>query len=61
MSLRSIGQVSISVRDLDVAVDFHGGKLSLHMVGRFPPGLTFFEDPDGNTLAIMNERREMSP
>ena len=60
MSLQSIGQVSISVRDLDAAVDFYGGKLGLYMVGRFPPGLPFF-DCDGNTLAIMNERREMSP
>ena len=60
MSLQSIGQVSISVRDLDAAVDFYGGKLGLHRVGRFPPGMAFFEDPNGNTLAIMDERREMS-
>ncbi len=42
-SLSSIGQISVNVQDLDAAVDFYGGKLGLRLIGRFPPGLTFFD------------------
>lgn len=43
MKLDSIGQVSVNVRDLDGAVDFYEGKLGLRFIGRFPPGLAFFD------------------
>ena len=59
MSLQSIGQVSISVHDLDAAVDFYGGKLGLHLVGRFPPGLAFF-DCDGVRIMVSSVAEESS-
>ena len=40
---RSIGQISLQVRDLDGAVEFYGGRLGLRLIGRFPPGLAFFD------------------
>ncbi len=43
MSLESIGQISVNVEDLDAAVDFYGEKLGLRLIGRFPPGIAFFE------------------
>ena len=39
----ALGQVSLSVADLDAAVDFYEGKLGLRLIGRFPPALAFFD------------------
>lgn len=60
MSPQSIGQVSISVRDLDAAIDFYGGKLGLRMIGRFPPGLAFF-DCDGVRIMVSSVAEESAP
>ncbi len=51
ISLSSIGQISLSVGDLDSAVEFYGDKLGLNLIGRFPPGLAFF-DCDGVRLMV---------
>ena len=51
MNLSAIGQIAINVRDLDAAVDFYGGKLGLKLIGRFPPGLAFF-DCEGVRLMV---------
>lgn len=59
MRLRSIGQVSISVDDLDAAVDFYGEKLGLQLLGRFPPGLSFFEC-DGVRIMVSSVAGESS-
>lgn len=59
MRLRSIGQVSISVDDLDAAIDFYGEKLGLQLLGRFPPGLAFFEC-DGVRIMVSSVAEESS-
>ena len=41
--VKSIGQVSVNVNDLNAAIDFYQGKLELELIGRFPPGLAFFD------------------
>ncbi|MYA59580.1 MAG: VOC family protein [Chloroflexi bacterium] len=46
LKINSIYQVSISVDDLDAAVDFYRDKLGITFIGRFPPGLAIF-DCDG--------------
>jgi catechol 2,3-dioxygenase-like lactoylglutathione lyase family enzyme len=46
MNLNAIGQVALDVADLDAAVEFYGGKLGLGLIGRFPPGLAFFDCGD---------------
>ena len=124
LQINSIYQVSISVDDLDGAIDFYRDKLGIKFIAKFPPGLAifdcggihlmlsaipgesstgnsviyfnvpdiqvgyetlqergveftsephvihstdnyelwmaFFEDPDGNTMAIADERGELS-
>ena len=50
IKLSSIGQISLNVTDLDAAIEFYGEKLGLQFVGRFPPGLAFF---DCNGVRIM--------
>jgi catechol 2,3-dioxygenase-like lactoylglutathione lyase family enzyme len=57
MNLSTIGQVSLDVDDLDAAVEFYEGKLGLGLIGRFPPGLAFF-DCGGVRLmvSVMSER-----
>ena len=42
----TLGQVALSVADLDAAVDFYGEKLGLRLIGRFQPGLDFFDCGD---------------
>ena len=49
--LGAIGQIALQVQDLDSAVDFYGEKLGLKLIGRFPPGLAFFEC-DGVRLMV---------
>jgi catechol 2,3-dioxygenase-like lactoylglutathione lyase family enzyme len=39
----TLGQVGLSVQDLDAAVEFYGETLGLRLIGRFPPGLAFFD------------------
>jgi catechol 2,3-dioxygenase-like lactoylglutathione lyase family enzyme len=45
MNLNVIGQVA-----LDAAVEFYGGKLGLRLIGRFPPGLAFFDCAGGRLM-----------
>lgn len=47
----TLGQVALSVADLDAAVEFYGEKLGLRLIGRFPPGLAFFDC--GNTRLMI--------
>jgi catechol 2,3-dioxygenase-like lactoylglutathione lyase family enzyme len=42
LKIDSIYQVLINVKDLDGAMDFYGGKLGMKFVGKFPPGLAFY-------------------
>ena len=57
--VKSIGQVSVSVSDLDAAIDFYGGKLGLELISRFPPGLAFF-DCSGVRLMVSTSPEEVS-
>ena len=43
LKINSIYQVSISVDDLDAAVDFYRDKLGITFIGQFPPGLAIFD------------------
>ncbi len=42
LKIDSIYQVLVNVKDLDGAMDFYGGKLGMKFVGKFPPGLAFY-------------------
>jgi methylmalonyl-CoA/ethylmalonyl-CoA epimerase len=39
----TLGQVALTVADLDAAVEFYGDTLGLRLIGRFPPALAFFD------------------
>ena len=39
----TLGQVALTVTDLDAAVEFYGETLGLRLIGKFPPGLAFFD------------------
>ena len=41
--INSIYQVSISVDDLDAAVEFYRDKLGIKFIAQFPPGLAIFD------------------
>ena len=43
LKTNSIYQVSISVDDLDAAVDFYRDKIGITFIARFPPGLAIFD------------------
>lgn len=47
----TLGQVALSVADIDAAVEFYGEALGLRLIGRFPPGLAFFDC--GNTRLMI--------
>jgi methylmalonyl-CoA/ethylmalonyl-CoA epimerase len=42
-SLRRIGQIAITVQDVERAVEFYRDKLGLPLLFRAPPGLAFFD------------------
>ena len=42
MRINSIYQVSVSVDDLDGAIDFYRDKLGVKFIAKFPPGLAIF-------------------
>ena len=46
LRIDSIYQVSISVVDLDRAVDFYRDKLGITFIAQFPPGLAIFDCGD---------------
>ncbi len=47
----TLGQVALTVTDLDAAVEFYDKTLGLTLIGRFPPGLAFFDC--GNTRLMI--------
>ena len=51
LEIDSIYQVSISVDDLDAAIDFYRDKLRITFIAKFPPGLAIF-DCDGVHLML---------
>lgn len=51
LRINSIYQVSVSVNDLDVAIDFYRDKLGAEFIAKFPPGLAIF-DCDGVHLML---------
>ena len=51
LKLGPLGQVAMTVDDLDAAIDFYGGKLGIKSLGQAPPGLAFF-DCDGVRLML---------
>ena len=51
LKLGPLGQVAMTVDDLDAAIDFYGGKLGLKLLGQAPPGLAFF-NCDGVRLML---------
>ena len=55
--LSSIGQIAMPVRDLVRGVEFYRDRLGLPFLFQAPPGLAFFDDGEGNTHALMQERR----
>ena len=53
VSLGKLHQVALRAGDLDAAVGFYRDALGAVFIARFdPPGLAFFKDPAGNTLAL---------
>ena len=68
LKINSIYQVSISVDDLDAAVNFYRDKLGITFIAQFPPGLAIFdcdgvhmmlsaipgEAPTGNSVIYFN-------
>ena len=53
-SLGNIGQIAVNVADLNAAVGFYREILGLKFLFQYP-GMAFFNDPSGNTLALMSE------
>ena len=51
MDLGSIGQVGMTVEDLDACVEFYRDRLGLRLIARAAPGLAFF-DCDGVRLML---------
>lgn len=43
MELGSIGQVGMTVGDIDACVDFYRDRLGLRLIARAAPGLAFFD------------------
>ena len=54
-SLQNVGQIAITVTDLEKAVDFYRDKLRLKHLFSAPPGLAFFQAGD---LRLMLSRPE---
>jgi methylmalonyl-CoA/ethylmalonyl-CoA epimerase len=42
-TLRQIGQIAVTVQDIERAVRFYGDTLGLRLLFRAPPGLAFFD------------------
>jgi catechol-2,3-dioxygenase len=57
--LSSIGQIAMPVRDLVRGVEFYRDRLGLRFLFQVPPGLAFFDEGEGNTHALMQERRSL--
>ena len=51
LRINSIYQVSVSVDDLDRAIDFYRDKVGIEFIAKFPPGLAIF-DCDGVHLML---------
>lgn len=43
VTLRRIGQIAVTVQDIERAVQFYGDTLGLRLLFRAPPGLAFFD------------------
>ena len=43
LKINSVYQISISVDDLDEAIDFYRDKLGVPFIAKFPPGLAIFD------------------
>jgi catechol 2,3-dioxygenase-like lactoylglutathione lyase family enzyme len=56
MRLHRIGQIAISVKDLDKMTAYYQHVLGLAFQFRVP-AMAFFEDIHGNTLALLREMR----
>ncbi|MDA0335964.1 MAG: VOC family protein [bacterium] len=57
VKLCHIRQVSLPVIDLERAVTFYRDGLGANFIARFaPPGIAFFADTEGNTLALTEPR-----
>jgi methylmalonyl-CoA/ethylmalonyl-CoA epimerase len=54
-SLRRIGQIAVTVQDVERAVEFYRDKLGLPLLFRAPPGLAFF---DSGGIRLMLSRAE---
>lgn len=59
LRINSIYQVSVSVDDLDGAIDFYRDKLGIKFIAKFPPGLAIF-DCDGVHLMLSSVPGESS-
>ena len=56
MKIGKISQIAISVSTLEPSIACYGKTLGLPLLFRADPGMAFFKDPDGHTLALMEER-----
>jgi methylmalonyl-CoA/ethylmalonyl-CoA epimerase len=52
----TLGQVALTVTDLDAAVEFYEEALGLRLIGRFPPGLAFFDCGNARLMITGVER-----
>ncbi len=60
-SLSEIGQIAITVRDVDAAAEFYEQKLGMKLLFKAPPGLAFFTNGSVRLMLSAPEEGEFSP
>jgi catechol 2,3-dioxygenase-like lactoylglutathione lyase family enzyme len=60
-TLANIGQIAITVRDVDAAADFYEHKLGMQLLFKAPPGLAFFINGSVRLMPSAPEAGEFSP
>ena len=60
-TLSQIGQIAITVRDVEAAADFYEHKLGMQLLFKGPPGLAFFANGSVRLMLSSPEVGEFSP
>ena len=55
-TISRLGQISLTVTDLDRAKEFYRDRVGLAMLFE-APNMAFFRDTEGNVMALMCEKR----